>query len=153
MARHRLYPGRPPIGPEITELIVRTARENSGRGHDRMAGALDKSGPSCLRSNHKSAWPLTISIDTILDIRYSFLDETNRNGPSAAYLRSRSGPKIPTTAGRQPVHKRGSRISSEQRQATDLPRKQGLSGVKSKPEGLPVRGCSRLSMRKCTRLI
>ena len=39
-SRHRLYPGRPPIGPEITELIVRMARENSGWGYDRIAGAL-----------------------------------------------------------------------------------------------------------------
>jgi len=28
-SRHRLYPGRPPTGREITELIVRLARENS----------------------------------------------------------------------------------------------------------------------------
>jgi hypothetical protein len=39
-SRHRLYPGRPPIGPDITELIVRMARENSGWGYDRIAGAL-----------------------------------------------------------------------------------------------------------------
>lgn len=39
-SRHRLYPGRPPIGREITELIVRLARENSGWGYDRIAGAL-----------------------------------------------------------------------------------------------------------------
>jgi hypothetical protein len=43
-SRHRLYPGRPPIGPEITELIVRMARENSGWGYDRIAGALDRLG-------------------------------------------------------------------------------------------------------------
>jgi putative transposase len=39
-SRHRLCPGRPPVGPDITELIVRMARENSGRGYDRIAGAL-----------------------------------------------------------------------------------------------------------------
>jgi putative transposase len=39
-SRHRLYPGRPPIAPELTELIVRLARENSGWGYDRIAGAL-----------------------------------------------------------------------------------------------------------------
>jgi hypothetical protein len=39
-SRHRLYPGRPPIGRKITELIVRLARENSGWGYDRIAGAL-----------------------------------------------------------------------------------------------------------------
>jgi hypothetical protein len=43
-SRHRLYPGRPPIGREITELIVRLARENSGWGYDRIAGALDNLG-------------------------------------------------------------------------------------------------------------
>jgi hypothetical protein len=41
---HRLYPGRPPIGRQITELIVRMARENSGWGYDRIAGALDNLG-------------------------------------------------------------------------------------------------------------
>jgi hypothetical protein len=76
---------------------------------------------------------VVILVDTIFDIRYSFLDEKNRNGPSAGHLRSRSGPKTPSTAGRQPVHKHGSKISTEQRQASDLPGKQGLSGVKSKP--------------------
>jgi putative transposase len=41
---HRLYPGRPPIAPELTELIVRLARENSDWGYDRIAGALDNLG-------------------------------------------------------------------------------------------------------------
>ena len=39
-SRHRLYPGRPPLSRNITELIVRLARENSGWGYDRIAGAL-----------------------------------------------------------------------------------------------------------------
>jgi putative transposase len=39
-SRQRLYPGRPPIGRVITDLIVRLARENSGWGYDRIAGAL-----------------------------------------------------------------------------------------------------------------
>src|SRR5215467_2821591 len=39
-SRHRLYPGRPPLGGEITELIVRMARENGGWGYDRIAGAV-----------------------------------------------------------------------------------------------------------------
>jgi hypothetical protein len=39
-SRRRLYPGRPPLGREITELIIRLARENSGWGYDRIAGAL-----------------------------------------------------------------------------------------------------------------
>jgi len=43
-SRHRLYPGRPPIAREITELIVRMARENSGWGYDRIAGALNNLG-------------------------------------------------------------------------------------------------------------
>ena len=40
-SRHRRYPGRPPLGRNITELIVRLARENSGWGYDRIAGALE----------------------------------------------------------------------------------------------------------------
>jgi putative transposase len=39
-SRHRRYPGRPPVGPEIAELIVRMARENSRRRCDRIAGPL-----------------------------------------------------------------------------------------------------------------
>jgi hypothetical protein len=35
---------RPPIGAEITELIVRMARENSDWGYDRIAGALNNLG-------------------------------------------------------------------------------------------------------------
>ena len=43
-SKHRRYPGRPSIGREITELIVRMARENSGWGYDRIAGALKNLG-------------------------------------------------------------------------------------------------------------
>jgi putative transposase len=43
-SKHRTYPGRPPIAGEITELIVRLARENSGWGYDRIAGALKNLG-------------------------------------------------------------------------------------------------------------
>jgi hypothetical protein len=39
-SRHRLYPGRPPLRREITELIVRMACENRDWGYDRIAGAL-----------------------------------------------------------------------------------------------------------------
>src|SRR6266850_6961576 len=39
-SRHRSYPGRPPITPEIEALVVRIARENSGWGYDRIVGAL-----------------------------------------------------------------------------------------------------------------
>jgi hypothetical protein len=40
----RRYPGRPPIDPELEELIVKTARENSGWGYDRIVGALSNLG-------------------------------------------------------------------------------------------------------------
>jgi len=43
-SKHRTYPGRPPVDAEITELIVRMARENSGWGYDRIAGALKNLG-------------------------------------------------------------------------------------------------------------
>ena len=39
-SKYRRYPGRPAIGREITELVVRMARENPGWGYDRIAGAL-----------------------------------------------------------------------------------------------------------------
>jgi hypothetical protein len=39
-SQRRLHPGRPPFGREITELIVRMARENSSWGYDRIAGAV-----------------------------------------------------------------------------------------------------------------
>jgi putative transposase len=43
-SKHRTYPGRPPIATEITELILRMARENGGWGYDRIAGALKNLG-------------------------------------------------------------------------------------------------------------
>jgi putative transposase len=43
-SEHRAYPGRPTVGREITELIVRMARENSDWGYDRIAGALKNLG-------------------------------------------------------------------------------------------------------------
>ena len=39
-SKHRSYPGRPRVEREVTELIVRMARENSGWGYDRIIGAL-----------------------------------------------------------------------------------------------------------------
>src|SRR3954452_8884595 len=42
--KHRSYPGRPKIGAETEELIVQMARENSGWGYDRIAGALTNLG-------------------------------------------------------------------------------------------------------------
>src|SRR5262245_47121311 len=39
-SKHRSYPGRPRVGREVTELIVRMARESSGWGYDRIVGAL-----------------------------------------------------------------------------------------------------------------
>src|SRR5918997_1663162 len=40
VSKHRSYPGRPRVGREVTELIVRMSRENSGWGYDRIVGAL-----------------------------------------------------------------------------------------------------------------
>jgi transposase InsO family protein len=39
-SKHRSYPGRPRIDAEVERLIVQMARENSGWGYDRIAGAL-----------------------------------------------------------------------------------------------------------------
>src|SRR3954470_1117085 len=39
-SKHRTYPGRPKIDPEIEGLIVQMARENSGWGYYRIVGAL-----------------------------------------------------------------------------------------------------------------
>ena len=39
-SKHRSYPGRPRVGREVTDLIVRMARENSSWGYDRIVGAL-----------------------------------------------------------------------------------------------------------------
>ena len=39
-SKHRSYSGRPCAGREVTELIVRMARENSGWGFDRIVQAL-----------------------------------------------------------------------------------------------------------------
>jgi putative transposase len=43
-SKHRRYPGRPPVGHELTDLVLRMARENSGWGYDRIAGALKNLG-------------------------------------------------------------------------------------------------------------
>ena len=43
-SKYRHYPGRPRIAREIEALIVRFARENSGWGYDRIAGALSNLG-------------------------------------------------------------------------------------------------------------
>jgi homeodomain-containing protein len=39
-SKHRSYPGRPRVGPEVEALILRMAQENKGWGYDRIAGAL-----------------------------------------------------------------------------------------------------------------
>jgi putative transposase len=43
-SRHRSYPGRPRVSPEVDALIVRMAQENNGWGYDRIAGALGNLG-------------------------------------------------------------------------------------------------------------
>jgi hypothetical protein len=43
-SKHRCYPGRPPVGEDVVQLIVRMARENAGWGYDRIAGALSNLG-------------------------------------------------------------------------------------------------------------
>ncbi len=43
-SKHRDYPDRPRMAREIEALIVRFARENSGWGYDRIAGALSNLG-------------------------------------------------------------------------------------------------------------
>ena len=39
-SKRRQYPGRPRIDEKLEALIVRMARENSGWGYDRIAGAM-----------------------------------------------------------------------------------------------------------------
>jgi putative transposase len=39
-SKRRQYPGRPTVQPEVEALVVRMARENTGWGYDRIAGAL-----------------------------------------------------------------------------------------------------------------
>jgi hypothetical protein len=43
-SRHRGYPGRPRVSPEVEELVVRFARENRSWGYDRIVGALENLG-------------------------------------------------------------------------------------------------------------
>jgi putative transposase len=43
-SKHRGYPGRPSVGREVTELVLRMARENTAWGYDRIAGALHNLG-------------------------------------------------------------------------------------------------------------
>src|ERR1700730_10911208 len=43
-SKYRAYPGRPPIGRDVTELVVRMARENPDWGYDRIVGALSNIG-------------------------------------------------------------------------------------------------------------
>jgi len=39
-SKNRQYPGRPRVGADIEELVVRLAKENKSWGYDRIAGAL-----------------------------------------------------------------------------------------------------------------
>src|SRR3954465_864894 len=50
-SKHRAYPGRPTVGREITELIVRMARENSGWGLRSNRGSAEEPRTRCFRSN------------------------------------------------------------------------------------------------------
>jgi len=43
-SKHRRYPGRPRIEPQLEMLIVQMAKENAGWGYDRIVGALAKLG-------------------------------------------------------------------------------------------------------------
>ena len=43
-SKHRAYPGRRAVSREVTELVVRFARENTSWGYDRIAGALTNLG-------------------------------------------------------------------------------------------------------------
>jgi putative transposase len=43
-SKYRSYPGRPSVSREVTKLVLRLARENTGWGYDRIAGALDNLG-------------------------------------------------------------------------------------------------------------
>jgi putative transposase len=43
-SKYRRYPGRPAVGREVTELVLRVARENTAWGYDRIAGALNNLG-------------------------------------------------------------------------------------------------------------
>src|ERR1700674_2355612 len=46
-SKHRQYPGRPTIRPEVEALVVRMARENTGWGYDRIVGALANLDTTC----------------------------------------------------------------------------------------------------------
>src|SRR6478609_7175718 len=39
-SKHRSYPRRPRVSPEVEALVVRMAQENGSFGYDRLAGAL-----------------------------------------------------------------------------------------------------------------
>jgi putative transposase len=43
-SKHRQYPGRPLVSPEIEALVIRMVRESSGWGYDRIVGALTNLG-------------------------------------------------------------------------------------------------------------
>ena len=43
-SKSRRYPGRPAVGKDVVQLVIRMARENSGWGYDRIAGALSNLG-------------------------------------------------------------------------------------------------------------
>jgi putative transposase len=49
-SKHRQYPGRPAVAPEVEALVVRMARENTGWGYDGIVGS-DQFGSPLVRSD------------------------------------------------------------------------------------------------------
>lgn len=72
-SKYRRYPRRPSISREVTELVLRLARENTAWGYDRIAGALNNLG------HHIS--------DQTVGISYA--DSASRLLPSVASKRTR----------------------------------------------------------------
>ena len=74
-SKRRSYPGRPPVGREIEELVVQMARENSGWGYDRMVDPARESG-RCHASSHRGVDGADGSKG---DLRSSTYDRSSRN--------------------------------------------------------------------------
>src|SRR5437870_1379696 len=75
------HPGRPPIGPEVRDLIVRLGRENPRWGYQRIRGELMKLG-------------IEVSAATIrtIQLRHGLHPAPRRAGPTwTEFLRSQAG--------------------------------------------------------------